>query len=630
MTVRFNSALFAALFAALLPWSSLQAQEVDVPDPAEGEEALASPAEPSPAEPGPAEAGPQSLIPPTPEAGAAATPEKGAGLEESQEVEGVKIGSLGAIDPSAVGILDDQEGGLGLDMWASSERALIERILPRLPVQTRSPVMQDLARRLLLTRAAVPEGPSTVPSLLGLRVERLTAAGLLDKAGELLGLAGAGDEELAIATARLDALLLAGNVGAACAAANDLLRRDDDPRWLKIVAFCRQLNGDEAGAALALDIMSEQGQDDPAYVALFDLVSGFGGPKAIEGMDRLSLLSLSMLRAAGELPPPAAIASADSMLFQAILDLPGLDLDTRLEVAERAEMAGVISAAELAEIYGAVAFAPNQLANALSTAADYPGPRANALLYQVAARQKIAAVRAEILQTAWRLAEAGGKLATVARVHLDAIRSIEPSSELEWLAAAAARALLLGGDVERAESWLEVLRQGDDVAATDSMDGVTAGAPGQEPVLLADLWPLFALAGAANSRVWPNDPLHAWWDSLATVPISERAGHANLVLTLLQAFETEIPEIMWQQVMDGPLSELAPMPAPPLWRGLATAAAGGRVGETVLFALLVLDTPGPAGAHPVVLSSVILALRAIGLEADARRIALEALLGRGS
>lgn len=624
MTVRFNStrlryfpeSVITALIAALLPWASLQAQEGEVLDPAPGQEIFQ------------AQAGPQRLIPPSPEA-AAGPPDSGAGQPENQQVDGVKIGSLGAIDPSAVGILDDQDGGLGLDMWASSERSLIERILPRLPVQTRSPVMQDLARRLLLTRAAVPEGPATVPSLLGLRVERLTAAGLLDKAGELLGLAGAGDEELAIATARLDALLLAGNLGSACSAADDLLRRDDHPRWLKIVAFCRQVNGDEAGAALALEMMGEQGQDDPAYVALFDLVSGFGGPKAIEGMDRLSLLSLAMLRAAGELPPAAAIGSADSTLFQAILELPGLDLDTRLGVAERAEMAGVISAAELAEIYGGVAFTPNQLANALSTASEYPGPRANALLYQVAARQKIAAVRAEILQTAWRLAEAGGKLATVARVHLDAVRSIEPSSELEWLAAAAARALLLAGDVERAESWLEVLRQGDDVAATDSMDEVTAGEP-DEPVLLADLWPLFALAGAADSRVWPNNPLYAWWDSLATVPISERAAHANLVLTLLQAFGNEIPEIMWQQVMDGPLTELAPMPAPPLWRGLASAAAGGRVGETVLFALLVLDTPGPAGAHPVVLSSVILALKAVGLEADARRIALEALLGRES
>ena len=68
------------------------------------------------------------------------------------------------------------------------------------------------------------------------------------------------------------------------------------------------------------------------------------------------------------------------------------------------------------------------------------------------------------------------------------------------------------------------------------------------------------------------------------------------------------------------------MPAAALWRGLGAAAAAGAVGETVLMALLALGEAGPAGAHPTMLGAVVDALRRVGLEAEARSVALEAVL----
>jgi hypothetical protein len=59
------------------------------------------------------------------------------------------------------------------------------------------------------------------------------------------------------------------------------------------------------------------------------------------------------------------------------------------------------------------------------------------------------------------------------------------------------------------------------------------------------------------------------------------------------------------------------------------AAAQNRRGETVLLALLALGPGGPATATADTLSEVAAALRAVRLEKDARRLALEAALARG-
>ena len=52
------------------------------------------------------------------------------------------VGRVAAIDPSSIGLLTEENGGFGFDMWAGSDRAFIETLVPRLPVRTLSPVMQ--------------------------------------------------------------------------------------------------------------------------------------------------------------------------------------------------------------------------------------------------------------------------------------------------------------------------------------------------------------------------------------------------------------------------------------------------------------------------------------------------------
>ena len=59
------------------------------------------------------------------------------------------------------------------------------------------------------------------------------------------------------------------------------------------------------------------------------------------------------------------------------------------------------------------------------------------------------------------------------------------------------------------------------------------------------------------------------------------------------------------------------------------AAAAGRRGETVLLALLVLGGSVLDESGPALLSEVVIGLRKVGLETEARRLAIEAALAAG-
>ena len=62
---------------------------------------------------------------------------------------------------------------------------------------------------------------------------------------------------------------------------------------------------------------------------------------------------------------------------------------------------------------------------------------------------------------------------------------------------------------------------------------------------------------------------------------------------------------------------------------LEGASGSGRLGETVLLSLLVLGKAGPGGSHLLALERVLTALSNVGLEREARLLAIEAALARG-
>ena len=66
-----------------------------------------------------------------------------------------------------------------------------------------------------------------------------------------------------------------------------------------------------------------------------------------------------------------------------------------------------------------------------------------------------------------------------------------------------------------------------------------------------------------------------------------------------------------------------------LIHALSEASQLGRLGETVLLALLALGEAGPGEAHPLVLHAVLRALWRVDLANEARLLAIEAAVANG-
>jgi len=530
---------------------------------------------------------PPAAVAPPPVAPAPASPVPG----------GVEARALRPVDPAGAGVLGPQDGGLGPELWAGVGRPLAEALVGKLPMATPSRASTALARRLLLTAATPPQGAAAV-DWLALRVERLTAGGLLDDAGALAALAPAGAADPALAFARAQIQLLSGEPAKACAAGPGLLGRNPEASAMKVMAFCRHLAGDRAQVELYEGLLRESGHKDPLFARLMTALERPGGP-AIDSFKGAAPVHFAMLRAAKRALPADSGETAPPLALRAIADTPSAPVKARLAAAERAEAMGALPADALRELYAAA-----------------PGAGGAAAAWQAVQRETLPPLRAKAIAEALKAARKTGGYLTQARVHAPALREIEPTAELAWFAADAGRALAAAGAVGRAYDWLAVAQKAASPANPDAA------------VAVVTLWPILAVADSKD-RMPVNAQILSNWraaQNAADPAFRERAG---LLYAILEALGDAVPDADWAALAEGPLVEPAPAPTALVDRGLTRAAGMRAVGAAATFALIGLGEHGPAGASPATVAAAAAALVQVGLAGEARALALEALIARG-
>lgn len=563
----------------------------------------------TPRPPAPNQAAPNQAAPAAP-APAEAPAEAGSARREALPIE---TQELRAPNVEAVGLLDAASGSLGAAMWAGSSRATIARLLADLPAATPSATARALTKRLLLTPADVPGDPNG-PSLLSARVERLMAMGEVESAVALLALAPARLANETTLKAKVEGLLLVFNEAAACKEIEHAPRESKDPFWLKAQILCRLLGGDKgkAQAQLGLDLLREQKGEDAAFVNLAEGMLGLNPPPLASLADPQPL-HIALLRAAKKTPPADIVRARHPGVLRALALGPVLDLDTRLAAAERALALGVIEAEDVRRLYNGLQFTDRELAQALTAADGDRGPRARALVFRATRMQTQPVARAELVAKAMAQAVAGNAFLTAARLYEPLIREMPPGPGLVWFAPVAARALLGAGDAAAALPWIEL--------------AMAARAPEDRPmqVLLAPLARL-----ALPSQTGANGVaalLEAWMGQQKDVARDLLFLRAGTLFGLLDALG-DPPGEAWLALNEGSRLVALPLPRPALWHGLRLAESGKRLGETVLYALASLGEAGPA-SDPVTLYRAVAALKALGLEREARQIAIEAALASG-
>jgi hypothetical protein len=122
--------------------------------------------------------------------------------------------------------------------------------------------------------------------------------------------------------------------------------------------------------------------------------------------------------------------------------------------------------------------------------------------------------------------------------------------------------------------------------------------------------------------------LAAWRDLRAGMGDGGLPRGQTLLRAAFQALGERDP-LSWGQIAaEGRLANrIAPNAA--LLYALDEASESRRIGETVLLALIVLGPEGPGKSHAYALSAALTALTRVGLETEARALAIEAALANG-
>ena len=528
----------------------------------------------------------------------------------------VDVQMLQAVDNDSVGVIDDAEGGLGVDMWGGTDRALVVQAIAMLPRNAASPAMRDLMRRLLLTRATAPARTAPGPSLLSLRINALFDLGYLESAMALMSRAPLASTEEQLLLTEVESRFFQQDTAGACGKVRAAAQEFKASYWQQAMAYCLALAGKTAEAALMSDIIAERSASvHPAFFAAMDRLSG-SPPPAIESLSNPSALYLSMMRTASIALPMDVTTKATAAVTKATALSPNAPLDLRLAAAESAAERGILASKTLAEIYDAVPFEASVLEAPLKQAEAKWSGRGRALLIRAAGRQNVPAARAEVLQAAFKIARAKGGLRILAVASQPMVKAMKPTSAMAWFAGTAARTLIAVGEFNHARKWIEL-----DLRHARENSGENAPPH--------DMWPLAILIGAEGSGEVSATALESWWRSQNQQDTAAKIDAGRIFFSLLDAFDVAVPASLWAPILGAPPVQGMRSPSTGIQSALRRAVAAGHKGEVVALALLALGDYGPTphNLHAVNLS--IRALSKIGLTMEAQRIALEAAVAAG-
>lgn len=541
---------------------------------------------------------------------AAPTPE-GVDLNEPDPTQ-IQIGDLQAVDADALGVSLSEGDRLGDDLWAGSDRARVAALIEQLPVAPRSPFQRHLTRRLLLNGGQIA-GSGEPGIVLHARLTTLLSHGDYEGFDALYSLIPMSAMTDQLRMVQTDSRLLRSDLTGACDQARDQLRLSDLAYWQAVFLFCQIQAGETAAAQLSRTLLMERAEAiDPGY---FDILSVL-----MDESDNLpeafapSALNMVAYLSSGEPLPVSAMEEASPGVLVALLGRSGTEPETRLMIAE--QIAAVAGDA-LGDAYAAVEFADEDMATAIETAQQMDGALGRALLYQAFQRPQTGYERAVALDAFWKSAVGGPGLSNVAGLTRDAALSLPSTPSLLPYAEDVVRVLGLTRDQDPAQIWLNLLLR----EAPFASDLQAA---------LVGLRPLAALADLRTARDWTPDMAMEWFTAVESrSDFEDRYAVAEPVFIALDALGFTVGPEGWWRLFDGPPNELKSVPSVAIRYGLRDAARAGQRGETLLYILTMLGQDGPAGASPLALGAALRGLRALGLEHEARALAVEAIADRG-
>jgi len=487
---------------------------------------------------------------------------------------------------ASVGPVGPDGGGIAPRAFGDADGHYIETLMRRLDVPIASRWLSIALRRALVSRLDTPRGINGAD----FAAER---AWLLLRMGESVaarGVVQSVDTENytpKLYEIAMQAALATGDPGAFCPVAEGGAALHRERAWVLAQAICAGLGGEPRKAQALITAARKAGVAGGIDMLLAQKVTGAGasGQQAVtiewDSVDRLTAWRYGLAMASAvEIPEPLfATVSSNVQAWRA--QSPMLAPRARAAPAEQAAARGVFSNAALVDLYGAIdaeddqSIAESGIARDLRgayTAGDVPG-------------------RLDALKQLWN--EPKTPEGRYARLILTA------------RAAARIPAGSEGADADRIVA--SMLSAGIDRGAMRWRTSVPAG---------GDAWAMLALADPASAS-WNWSDVNRYASSNDTAGLKKRmffAGMAGLGRLSADDIERGARDLDVQIGIDNAWT-----------RALARAAQGRQQGTVLVLAAIGMQTPQWQGVPPEALYNIVTALRAVGLQAEARMIAAEAL-----
>lgn len=491
------------------------------------------------------------------------------------------------------------------DPWAHVSIADLEQTLSKIELPPHSPVIHGLWLELITSRSA-----NTDPKFAAVRADALNRTGLTREASEALSQAGDVSADPIIATLAARTAIGAGQTDRGCDIARTLTSAvaAKMPQHLKgevilIAGYCAAASDNKPAAGIAADLASENGLQDHAGPAALKAIAA-GGKPAIERGKKVSLLDYRILQLAGAVDVSHAIAKASPALLAVLAKDPKADPTSRLAAAEAAAGLNAISADDLAAAYreGAGTRGQVELSDAVANAGQ-PGRRAE--LFVAAETERTPARKARIIRAFLDEARRAGFYWPALQLMARPSNELQPVPEIGWFAETAIEANLAGRDFGAVRRWANF------ATSQDHQGGIDL----RHWLVLADIADPEARDRARNIAALEEMAQRGRLDA----PLLHR------IATVMDALDLAVPMPVWEaasrteQPASGHLPDTGVLPK------LQDAAKKRDFTQIVLLTMQTIGPNGADGAHLIALGDMIRALKRAGLDAEARRLALEAL-----
>lgn len=487
-----------------------------------------------------------------------------------------------------VGLLAPDEGGLPTASLRGQPAAIVAAAL----AGTRQPLVSRwghiMLRRALASRLEAPQGMDPV-DFAALRARVLNDMGEFSVARALVQDVDTGNWNGLLTNAAFDAYLATGDLVGICPAVQVARVDRDDAQWTMTESICAAFSGQGARAGLELNRALGRGIADPIDVLLAQRYAGAAGfgRRAVtlewDSVEDMTPWRFALATAVGAEIPESLLANPTPYIQRVSATAAMLPLAQRAAGAELAAREGILSSTAFIDLYSAL------------YAQEENGGEGE--MAQVAARLRDAYVAPE---SAGRLAAIravwGGEAPDYARLVLTAYAAarIEPNEDFVADAPLLIASMLTAGLERDAMRWAGVLPQG------------------------SEGWALLALAQPNRTSPVGSGQLGSYIDDDGSA--SQRKSQ------FLLAGLAGLGRLEQETVADYAESLGVDVDRQTRWSRLIDAAAD--VGNPALVAMLAgvgMQGSGWDKMTPRHLYHIVSALNRVGMEAEARMIAAEAV-----